>query len=389
MRIAIDARMIGAASTRGIGRYIEKLVHAMLEIAPEHEYVLIVRNSWSYEEKRGQHVEQLIADIPWYGLAEQLEMPRVLRSARADIVHIPHWNVPLAYRGPLIITIHDLLLRHEPLSAKASTRNFFSRMLKRFGYRLTLDHAISAAHKILVPTTFVANDVASFYPRAASKLVMSGEGMPEIVVQTTDDGSQATSDKRPAADYLLYVGSAYPHKGLADLLAAWKILSRTHPSLSLIIAGEMDIFMRRVQSLAAHQNLPRVVFLGHVMDEELHELYANATAFIYPTHFEGFGLPPLEAIAAGCPVIASDIDPLREVLTSEGARFFRAGDVDAILASVTDVIHHHAILRQRLPELAKRLAVRHDWKKVAMHTLAAYHAAHTNAISWQAHLKND
>ncbi len=364
MRIAIDARMTGAENTRGIGRYIEELVRAMIEVEPQNEYVMID------------------AKVPWYGLAEQMKMPEILRAARADVVHVPHWNVPLLYRGPLVVTIHDLLLRHEPASAKASTHNFLTRRVKRIGYRLTLDHAISAAKKILVPTQFVADDVTHFYPRAAPKIVVTGEGMPSKVESRkskveSHGGLLDFETFRLSTPFLLYVGSAYPHKGLGDLLAAWEKIAETHPDLRLVIAGEMDVFMKRAKSKVESRKSKvaddsRITFLGRVTDAKLRDLYAHATAFVYPSHFEGFGLPPLEAIAAGCPVISSDAGPLRDVLGADGAIFFRAGDVNDILRAVTELLFDVAERRKRLPEIARRLAERWSWTRAAEITLAAY-----------------
>ena len=109
-------------ATRGIGRYIEELVRAMLQLAPEHEYVLVT-NRTLHPFASHPSVETVVADVPWYGVAEQFRMPGIFRSLRADVLHVPHWNVPVLTAGPLVITVHDLLLRHESLSARISTRN--------------------------------------------------------------------------------------------------------------------------------------------------------------------------------------------------------------------------------------------------------------------------
>ena len=381
MRIAIDARMMGAETARGIGRYVHELLGAMLEVAPEHRYVVVSRTK---EHSFVSHpsVETVVADVAWYGAGEQLRMVKVLRLTRADIVHVPHWNVPLLYRGPLVITVHDLLLRHEPTSAKASTRGLLVRSVKRVGYRLVLDHAVSTAKRILVPSQFVADDVRSFYPDAAKRLVLTGEGMPRV---DAIGGTVMPFEQEPGVGYLLYVGSAYPHKGLADLLAAWQKLSAEYPRLILKLAGELDVFMQHLRHQVEQEQLPRVEFLGRVSDTELHELYRGAVAFVYPSHFEGFGLPPLEAIAAGCPVVSSDAGPLPDVLSTQGATFFRAGDVDAMLAAVREVVAEPYEARQHLPELARALSQRHAWKLVAERTLASYQAVLAERTSWQKH----
>jgi len=368
MRIAIDARMMGAEATRGIGRYIQELVSALLKVAPGNKYVLIVKTA-DHAFRSHPSVETIVADIPWYSLQEQIKMPGIFRSAKADVVFVPHWNVPLFYQGPLVITIHDLLLRHFPHSAKASTKNWFVRFLKRFGYRLILASAIKRARKIFVPTEFVARDVASFYPRVASKIEVTGEGMPVF-------SYQARSAKREeTGNFLLYVGAAYPHKGLQDLLQAWKKISEKHSELSLKIAGEMDVFMQDYKKWSGEHNLKRVEFLGRVSDEELDTLYAQAKTLVFPSYFEGFGLPPLEAIAHGCPVIASRLDVLIEVLGRDGAIFFDPGSSDGIIYAVLQLLAEPEKYGQLTVKAAQDLAGRHDWLKVAERLI--------NFISWE------
>ncbi len=377
MRIAIDARMMGAENTRGIGRYIEEIIRALLLIAPEHRYVVIARRL-DHAFALHPSVHTIVGDIPWYGPAEQFKMPAVLRSARADVIHVPHWNVPLATRGPLVVTIHDLLLRHEPASAKSSTRDPVTRAMKRLGYRVTLAHATNAARTILVPTQCVAKDIARFYPRTAKKIIVTGEGMPELAAGNWHLGTEKSDTQFPATSYqlpatfFLYVGSAYPHKGLTDLLDAWENIVAAHSEFSLLIVGEMDVFMRRVQSAAELKKLSRIVFLGRVSENELADLYARATAFIFPSHIEGFGLSPLEAISAGCPVVCADIPALREVLGDDGAIFFRAGDPDDILRAVTELLRTLPERRNQVHTLAARLRERWSWTQVAQRTLTAY-----------------
>lgn len=363
MRIAIDARMMGPENTRGIGRYIEELVRSMLEQGPENYYVLIVRKP-DHPFKDEPNVETVIADVPWYGLAEQLKMPAILRGIRADFVHVPHWNVPLLYRGPLVVTIHDLLLRHFPLSAKTSTRSWPTRLMKRLLYRLVLADAIGRASRILVPTGFVNNDIISFYPSAQGKIVVTGEGMPEIRSMKGQDIA--------VPPYLLYVGSAYPHKGLEDLLAVWPKVVDNHPELRLLLVGELDIFMRRLKADASERNISNIDFLGRVSDERLSELYSGAKAFVFPSYFEGFGLPPLEALSHGCPVISSDAACMPEVLGKNGATYFRAGDSSGILLAVEKVLADTEKAKLAARQAAQGLVRRHSWLKTAQLTLLAY-----------------
>ncbi|MCR4278390.1 MAG: glycosyltransferase family 4 protein [bacterium] len=366
MRIGIDARMMTPRATRGIGRYVEELIRALLEIAPEHEYVLVTRHPI---HPFGTHpsVQTVVADVPWYGIHEQISMPALFRGLHADVIHIPHWNVPVFTSGPFVVTIHDLLLRHIPRSARVSTRSAFIAMIKRVGYRVVLEMAVRRAKRILVPTQFTSDDVAHFYPKNADKILVTGEGMMRSVRPVAYDYG-----KPPRTQFLLYVGSAYPHKGLDFLIDAWEEIEMRNPTLELKIAGEEDVFMQRVKHDAQKRGLTRVEFLGFVSDEKLATLYHEAVAFVFPSQFEGFGLPPLEAMQAGCPVIVSRSAALPEVLGEDGVFYFQPGSKIDILRAIDRVLRNPGEARQRVEKALPALSVRHDWKKTAEQTLQAY-----------------
>lgn len=366
MRIGIDARMVTPKATRGIGRYVEELVRAMLTVAPEHRYVLVTRRT-IHPFSAHPSVETVVANIPWYGISEQLRMPNVLSSLNADVIHVPHWNVPIVCGGPLVITIHDLLLRHEPMSARISTKSALVAAVKRLGYRMTVAAAIRHAKKILVPTAFTANDLKKLYPVSSEKIVITGEGMDRRHAFPSNPLHQP-----PRSQYLLYVGSAYPHKGLDLLIDAWEDLELRYPDLHLKIAGMEDVFVRRLKEEVQRRKFARVEFLGYVKDEELTKLYRDAAAFVFPSRFEGFGLPPLEAIQAGCPVVASNAAALPEVLGHDGAFFFQSGSKNGMLRAIETVLEDPDAARRKTAAILPDLRARHDWNLAARRTLEAY-----------------
>lgn len=351
MRIAVDARMMGAGNTRGIGRYIKETVEALQSLESGHEFVL------------------LRPDIRWYTLAEQLKMPKVLRDAKADLVWVPHWNVPLLYRGPLVITVHDLLLRHQSASAKASTRSPLVAWLKRIGYRLVLWNALRQAKAIFVPAQDVARDVAEHYPFAASKIIVTGEGVTALP-------APAQNSQLLPVPYLFYFGSAYPHKRLDLLLKMWEAFSAKHQEYTLMIGGEQDVFMKRWMAEAALRQLPRVRFLGRVDDQELSTYITHAVAHVHPSSFEGFALPSLEALSLGCPAVAADIPILRELLPEQGVFFFKNGDADDMMRAIETVLADREEARAQARQGGELAAQRHSWLTVAKRTLEAFeHAA--------------
>ncbi len=347
MRIAIDARMMGAGNTRGIGRYIKETVGALEALGSEHEFVL------------------LQPPIRWYTFAEQWKMPRVIRDAKADVLWVPHWNVPILYRGPLVITIHDLLLRHQSQSAKASTKNFVIAWLKRIGYHIALWNALHQAKAILVPAQEVARDVIAHYPFTKSKIVVTGEGVTSLISPVS------SAYILPPTPYILYFGSAYPHKRLDLLLEMWSQLSAKHPELSLVIGGEQDVFMSRVMNEVKRLNLPRVKFTGRLSDEDLATLLDHAAAHVHPSSFEGFALPSLEALSLGCPTVVADIPVLRELLPGDGVFFFKNGDADDMLRAIEAVLADRDAAASAARRGGEQAAVRHNWNLVAQKTIDA------------------
>lgn len=386
MKILIDARMVGPENTRGIGRYTEELIRAMAKVAPQNHYSLIVRRPLPHLTEEFLNIQTVIADVPWYGWREQCLLTGIINKNASDIVHIPHWNVPYVYNGPLVITIHDLLLKHFPTSAHSSLRSWPLRKIKQMGYSLVLDGAVKKARAVCVPTEFTKNDLLSFYPRAAGKAVVTGEGIDHILERSADNQVEdlacfKSSVTDSASSYLLYVGSAYPHKRLDLLLEAWKSLSGIYPGLKLKIAGELDRFMAHYQRKFSFDE-QKVVFLGRVADYELKKCYKNAMVTVFPSSFEGFGFPPLEALVSGCPVVSSDAASMPEVLGKKGVVYFKNGSKDDMINAIKAVVDNHGYYREQAKQAGPELAVKHSWKRVAEITLDTYRLA---ALSLRRH----
>lgn len=364
MHIALDARMMGAANTRGIGRYIEETVRAVLEVDHDLRYTLVVRHLSDSCFIGHPRVDHVTADIPWYSLAEQFQLPKILKSIGADLVHVPHWNVSLCLKVPFVITAHDVLLLQQPASAKTSTKGPFTRFVKHMAFTRVLRHALSQARQVFVPTRFVGNDITRLTSTDANKIMVTGEGVTHF--SAFDDSIV------PSTPYILYVGSAYPHKRLDLLLSGWKKVANEYPNHKLIIAGELDVFMSRLKKENAS---PNICFADRVSDAQLASLYKDATCFVFPSSHEGFGLPPLEALSLGCPVVASDIACLKEVLPKAGVEWFRDGVehdmIEALKRTLNDLSHAKHVAS----EAHDWILTQHDWKTSAKQVIIGYQKA--------------
>lgn len=362
MRVLVDARMMGPENTRGIGRYLEECLRVLIASHPEDTWTLVTRSS-DHPFAHEPQVQTVVADIPWYTWQEQIKLPRILSRYPSDVVYFPHWNVPLWFWRPFVVTIHDAILFHTPDSAHLSTRSTLVRWMKRFAHRVTVWSVMRRASCILVPTEYVRQDLSRLFSFASSRIMVTGEGMPTLTLDHVP----------PSSPVLLTVGSAYPHKGLDDLATAWPELRRQFPSLTWNVVGEMDTFMKRLQSRV--EGMEGIVFRGRVTSQELDESYRTASALIFPSHEEGFGLPVLEAISHGLPVISSDAGPMVEVLGKEGAVFFRAGDSSGIISAVQAFFREEERWGKTVREIAPKLALRHAWTTAGERMYSAFLSA--------------
>ncbi len=171
--------------------------------------------------------------------------------------------------------------------------------------------------------------------------------------------------------YLLYVGSAYPHKNLERLLQVFKIVLKKYPDLHLVLAGKIDYFYQRLQKIAEEINLKsQVIFPGHVSDQELTWLYENGLAYIFPSLSEGFGLPGLEAMKQGLPVVCSNQGPLPEIY-NQGAVYFNPEDTQEMADIILKVINSED-LREKLKKAGQNQIKKYSWQKCAQETLRVY-----------------
>ncbi len=355
MKIFVDARMMGPETSRGIGRVVRELLLRLLSDTSV-EWVVLARNEAQLAGLPGTF-RPIVRDVAWYGLKEQLVLPWLLLKERPDRAFFPHWNIPVVLFVPFVCFIHDLILFHHPESAKVSTRGRWLAWLKLKVQRVLVWLVAKRARAILTPTQFVADDFAQYFPMSTDRIKVVGEGVTRLPFEET----------KPQVDgkYFLTVGGAYPHKRLDLVLSAWKTVSRTYPEHSLVLVGENDVFRRRLIAQSEALGLERVMFPGQATDQQLASWFMHADALLFPSEDEGFGLPPLEALSFGCPVLASDIACSREVLPSEGVVFFRNGDLDDMIRAWNGLSAAQPALREDAKRGFARAQERHSWDKTA------------------------
>jgi glycosyltransferase involved in cell wall biosynthesis len=395
MKIGIDCRLW---SETGVGRYIRNLVGQLQEIDKENEYVLFVLSK-DREQINSQfairNLQLVNVDIRWHSVDEQMKFPEILYKENLDLMHFPYFSVPILYKRPFVITIHDLIIHHHG-TGKASTLPQPFYHMKRAGYKYILSQAARKAEKIIVPLNAVKEDVIDTLGVKEEKIVVTHEGVDRGI---SNFQFPISNFKLKKIDYFLYVGNAYPHKNLERLVEAYAQLIGRHSGLSrisyrsnesdsgrrqnddrdvkLVLVGKEDFFYKRLKEMVKKMGLSdSIIFKHDVSDKELSELYVHARALISPSLMEGFGLPPLEAMALSCPVLLSDIPSFREVC-GNAAFYFNPYSVGAIRERMEYVYGITDGTRKEHVERGLERVKEFSWKEMAEETLKVYEGSNS------------
>ncbi|MFB6226228.1 MAG: glycosyltransferase family 4 protein [Candidatus Paceibacteria bacterium] len=368
-KVALDARMM--SSSFGIGRYIQQLVTHLEQISPEDmEFFLFMREkNWDEFKPVRENFHKIKTNIDWYGVSEQLRMPKVIERVNPDLVHFPHWNVPFFYSGNFVVTIHDLIMFHFP-RPEATTHGKIKYWVKDKIHRFVVTEAIENSEHIITPSKFTKKDILDNFDIENDKLTVTYEA-PFFGESEPLDFSQLQTKINIEQPYVFYVGSAYPHKNLNNLVKAWKRFKQAdNNDFSLILAGKEDYFYDRLTNSNLFKSTPDVEHIGQVSDEQLKSLYKNAELFVFPSLYEGFGLPPLESLQLQTPVLASETSSVPEVLGEAGI-YTDTEDVEQFSQDIHAALEKKEMRQESLQRAEDQLD-QYSWKKLAKKTLRVY-----------------
>lgn len=394
MRIGIDARFYGPVG-KGLGRYTQEVVDNIIKITSagssgdaqaDFDFVIFLSPE-NFDEFicEQSNVKKVCLAIRWYSWQEQLLMPFYIWRERLDLIHFPHFNVPLLTPGKFVVTIHDLILtRFQTL--RATTLSPLVYRLKNLAYRFVIFGAIKRAQKIITVSEFTKQDLITKFKVAADKVIVTYEGVANLAKGRDSlfvaklDNQETLKQYHITNNFLLYVGNAYPHKNLEVLLRVFSKLIVKKPELRLVLVGKEDYFYDRVRDNARALNLWQkeninspVIFPGYVPDAQLEILYSEAGAYIFPSLYEGFGLPPLEAMARACPVLSSNRTSLPEIL-GEAALYFDPENETEMIEKIWQILNEKE-LRQTLIAKGLEQVKKYSWWQCAIETLAVYKQA--------------
>ncbi len=357
MKIAIDARELRGST----GRYIERLLHYLQEIDQTHNYIVLLKpkdmDGWTPTNKRFKKVACRYKEFTF---GEQLGLWRQIKKLKPDLVHFGKTEQPVLYRGRVVTTIHDLTTARFPNPSK--NRLVFA--FKQLVYKRVVKRAARKSTVVLTPSEFVKEDVAKFAHVNSRKIVVTYEAADRIMEHPEP------LPLLEGKNFVMYVGRPMPHKNLRRLVEAFARLKTTHPDLLLVLAGKLDSNYRALRRWVTKQHINDVSFTDFISEGELRWLYEHAQAYVFPSLSEGFGLPGLEAMMHGCPVVSSNATCLPEIY-KDAAIYFDPLDVPSMAEAIAKVLDDDK-LANKLVIKGSVLAKDYSWQRTAKQTLNVY-----------------
>lgn len=370
MRIAIDAHSVGTG-LGGNESYATNLIEALAEIDSVNTYTLFVtrREAVARFSRRWPNfsVRATLPHTPFIRIP--LTLSAELRRNPVDVLHV-QFTAPPFSPCPIVVSIHDLSFEHLPETFKWRSRKQL---------RITVRRSARAASQVIALSDYARNDIVNTYGLEPEKvsvipLAASAHFQP---VKGEEQLQRVRQTYGIEGDYILSVGAIQPRKNLSRLVAAYSRLRRVGPQGNLpklVLVGKCawlyDETLRTIKELGVSES---VILTGYVPESDLPALYSGALCFVYPSYFEGFGLPPLEAMQCGAPVIVGDKTSLPEVVGDAGI-LMDPFDVDDMAAAIEKVISD-SNLREQLRVKGLERAKLFNWQKTARQTLAAYQKA--------------
>jgi glycosyltransferase involved in cell wall biosynthesis len=356
-RIVIDARTLRTST----GRYVERLLHYLQELDRKHEYIVLLKPqdiaSWNPDHA---NFNKLVCPHDEFGFDEQIGFKKQLNRLNADLVHFAMVQQPVWYHGNVVTTVHDLTtMRFSNPSKNSAVFTFKQQVYKYVVWR--------AAHKssaLITPSQFVADDVVRYTGVKPGKITVTYEAADPI------EEAPVAISKLAGKKFLLYIGRPTPHKNLERLIEAFTQLRPQHPDLVLVLAGRKDANYERIEDDAYVHGVKNLHFTGFVSDKRLRWLYEHCEAYVFPSLSEGFGLPGLEAMQHGAPVVSSNATCLPEIY-GDAAHYFEPTDVPAMADAINEVLTD-AKLRKDLIKKGHVQVEKYSWQRMTEQTLSIY-----------------
>jgi glycosyltransferase involved in cell wall biosynthesis len=345
------------------------------QIDTDHRYTVLVEpgDTWQPANPAWSTVECPYKRFSFNPL-QLITLGLFIERLKPDLVHFSMTpQEPVWYLGPRVTTTHDLTMLRFARPGKLPT---WLHAVRMGGYRFLFWYSHKVAKHIIVPSQYVAGDLSKLHAFAAPKITVTLEASePPLSIKA----KPAPGVRRP---FIMHVGSPFPHKNIERLVEAFIVLKETQPKLQLVLIGKKEQYFERLeQTIASHPHRKDIVIPGFVPDESLKWLYQNAEAYVLPALSEGFGLPGLEAMTYGCPLVSSNATCSPEIY-GNAAHFFDPNSVDDIAQKTLQVLTNKR-LRQVLIKKGYARLKHFSWERMARQTLEIYSNALTPKMTTQ------
>lgn len=359
LKIGIDARMCGAEFT-GIGRMSTEIFDKLPKEMPEYDFVFFLnKNNFDNLEIKSNNIKKVISDEKIYSLSEQTSFLKKLNQEKCDLVHFLHFNVPLFYFGKFTVVIHDLTLFDFPGKK-------MNKLHHRLAFHSIFRSTIYKAKKIITVSEYTKSELQKHFKFTNQKINVVYNGISKDFFNLRLTNKQAFEKVKNKFNiqkpFFLYTGVWREHKNLAGLIKAFAILKKQGLEANLVITGKEDYTEKSIKESIKNNGLEKdVVLTGLVSDADLKLLFKGAKVFVFPSFAEGFGIPPLEAMASGTPVCSSNTTSLPEVCEN-AALFFNPHNTKDIASKMKQIFENEK-LRKKLTEEGFKQIKKFSWEK--------------------------
>lgn len=363
-KIVIDAREY----TSTTGRYMFRLLQYLDELRINHElFILLKPSDMDVYDYQSANFHKVPCPHKEFTFDEQIGLKRQIENLQPDLVHFGMVQQPVWYRGKVVTTMHDLITTRFPNPAK----NVLVYRFKQQVYKWVNKRVARKSQAIITPTQFVKDDVVHYTGISPNKITVTYEAA-DLIGDTAEPIAELVN--KP---FIMYLGRPTPHKNLERLIEAFRLLRAQHPNLTLVLAGKKDANYKRIEADVQARGIKNVYFTDFVSEGQLRWLYNSCQAYVFPSLSEGFGLPALEAMAHGAPIVSSNASCLPEVY-GDAAHYFDPTDIQQMADAINEVLTDK-VLRQRLLDNGAKQVNKYSWQRTAEQTLEVYNSVLVNS----------
>jgi len=371
MKIAIDARVILSRLT-GIGRYTFNLIKYLIKIDMVNNYLILVNDTENVPDILGKNIRFQVKRVKTKPLSlfEHIEIPLILKKENVDIYYCPSYMTPIWVPCKFVYSLLDLTHLRYP--------EYFSPFASIY-FRTVVRIALRNASKVITISENTKKDITFFFGIPEEKIFVTYLAPLdnfEFSITNTTNTSEILKKFGITKKFILYNGNKKPHKNIIRLIEAFNKFHKLNKNYILVITGqekkgsrETDFceIKKKVNNLGLNDY---VLYTGYVSDEELFLLYRTASVFVFPSLYEGFGLPPLEAMACGCPVVVSNVASLPEVC-GDAAYYVNPYDINDIARGIQTVVNDEKLQKELIEKGLNRVKL-FSWEKSARKILKIF-----------------